>query len=393
MKSLKRSIEKNLPEARAILSGQMPPFVFQFGNSGSLNEVPVFVFHQVTPENFEKQLKYLRENGYYALNAEELYKYTSESIKKDRVVALTFDDATWSFWSCAFPLLKKYDFKAILFAIPGIVPDDPASYFNLEDMWGGKCSLDELNNRAFLEPLCTWDELIIMHESGKVDIQSHSLNHTRIFVSPKLVDFFSPDFDTDIFGNVNVPVTSLDNQDYPERKLQLGAPVFESASRFTCLPRFKESTQLVDTFTSYVREHGERDFFIRHGWRGKLYQIFKKWPVEKLGYYETTEEMKSAVLRELTESKKILEKRLSGKKVNNFCYPWFESSDMADHFVVEAGYQTAHLGLNMRFQSKKSDGPLMRIRRISEEYLLRLPGDGRSFLSSIWMSRLRKRLA
>jgi len=386
---IKESIEKNAPEAKALLTGQMPSFIIKGGRSSSSSDVPVFVFHAVEPERLEHQLLYLRSNGYRTLDADGVEDAVQERTREGEEVGLTFDDATWTFWAYGFPLLKKYNFRAILFAIPGLVPNDSPLYPSIEDVWEGTCSLADLEQRREIQPLCTWRELAIMHQSGLVDIQSHSLTHARVPVSPRVVDFIHPSFDPYFFGNVNVPISPVDNEARPERKLRLGAPVLESAPRLACRLRFRENPELVEAMTRYVQEQGGDRFFECPIWRKKLTGFFKRWAPESLGRLETIEDLDFAVRRELVESKKILEERLY-KKVHHFCYPWFAGSEKADRFAAEYGYHTVHCGLETNCEKGKIVGAPIRIRRISEEYLFRLPGKGRSSIVSIWADRIRR---
>ncbi len=388
---LRRSLEKHVAE-RALLTGQMPSFVTQREGTFPLGEVPVFVFHAVEPTRLEAKFLYLQTNNYRTLDADELEAACREGVRKGREVALTFDDATWTFWAYAFPLLKKYGLRSVLFAIPGIVPDDSTPYPNLEDVCAGRRTEEELEGRGKIQPLCTWRELSIMHESGIVDVQSHSLTHARVPVSSHLVDFLHPDFDTDFYGNVNVPISSLDIPEKPERKLRLGAPVFESAPHMACRPRFREAPELVERMLGYVDKRGSGAFFRRPSWRKELANFFRRWPAGRLGSFQTLPDMKAAARRELEESKKILEERLAGKEIRHFCYPWFTASDMADRLTAQAGYRTVHYGLQTNHRRKWSTEVPFRIRRISDAYLFRLPGKGRLSIWSIYRSFMADRV-
>jgi peptidoglycan/xylan/chitin deacetylase (PgdA/CDA1 family) len=389
VRHLGRSFEKNAPEIKAFLTGQMPSFVTQRRGSTLLGEVPVLVFHDVEPEILDTQLLYLRSNGYRTLDAEALQVAAQGSMSKRRQVALTFDDATWTFWAYAYPLLKKHDFRAILFVIPGIVPEDSTVYPGLEDVWDGRYSRGDLDRRGKIQPLCTWRELAIMHGSGIVDVQSHSLTHARVPVSPRLVDFLHPGFDTYI-SNLNVPISALDDPEHPERRLRLGAPVFRSVPRMVCRPWFKENPQLVRAMTGYVEEHGGSAFFQRPSWRRELTALVRRWPAERLGSFETSEEMVAFARREFAESKKIVEERLVAKEVRHFCYPWYGGSALADRLAAEAGYRAVHYGPAINRRKAQTRAEPCQIRRISEEYLLRLPGDNRLSIWSIWMNRVRR---
>ncbi len=63
----------------------------------------------VSPKKFEKQMNYLKEQGYDAVSLEEM-----EGEKK---VVLTFDDARKGVLEHVYPVLKKLGFKAYLFIV------------------------------------------------------------------------------------------------------------------------------------------------------------------------------------------------------------------------------------------------------------------------------------
>src|SRR5687768_2506783 len=122
--SLRSSLIKNGPEIQAFLTGSMPSFVTRAKGRAVADGVPVFFFHDVEPDRFEGQLRYLRSNGYRTLDADQLEarRRRPGTQNHGRDIALTFDDATWTFWAYAFPLLRRHQARAILFVIAGIVP-------------------------------------------------------------------------------------------------------------------------------------------------------------------------------------------------------------------------------------------------------------------------------
>lgn len=71
----------------------------------------------VSPEQFEKQIKYLSDNGYKAMTFDDL---RANNIP-DKPVILTFDDGYRDAYSDAFPVLKKYNFNAVFYIITGFV--------------------------------------------------------------------------------------------------------------------------------------------------------------------------------------------------------------------------------------------------------------------------------
>ena len=386
---LTQGLSKNVPELKAWLTGQMPRFVGGIADWPDA-AAPVFVFHEVTPDRLEAQLRHVTRNGYETLDTQGIEAALGGRGQQRRSIVLSFDDATSTFWTYAFPLLRKYRCRAILFAIPGLVPDDPTCYPNLEDLWAGRSWQDELTRRARVQPLCTWRELTIMHQSGIVDIQSHSLTHSRIPISPRIVDFLHPGYDTYFYGNVDVPVSSEDDPERPARKLRLGAPVFAFASRLSGRPRFKENPDMVRAVVGHVEQHGGPAFFQQRGWRAALKAQYRRWPAEALGSFESADEMAAAIHCEMVQPKRMLEERLPGKQIRHFCYPWFEGCDLADRLAAEAGYRGLFCGLDTRNRALPAPLGTARVHRIGEDYLFRLPGDGRCSIASIWRHRVKR---
>ena len=91
-----------------------------------IQQVPVLCYHRFgdktqSPLNlpvdiFEAQMKYLKDNGYHTISPAELLDFLNyrQPIPKKSVI-ITIDDGYESFFSVAYPILKKYEFTAILF--------------------------------------------------------------------------------------------------------------------------------------------------------------------------------------------------------------------------------------------------------------------------------------
>jgi hypothetical protein len=70
----------------------------------------------ISPETFEADLIYLQEHGYTSVSVAELIAYVSdpEATLPEKPVLITFDDGHYNNYTYAFPLLKKYNFKALI---------------------------------------------------------------------------------------------------------------------------------------------------------------------------------------------------------------------------------------------------------------------------------------
>lgn len=90
-------------------------------------------FYNITPQEFEEQVLFLREKEYKAIAAEQLI--ASEAPPKERTVLLTFDDGTEEHYTTVLPILDKYGYKSIFFVPAGKVGKTGyLSVWQLKDM-------------------------------------------------------------------------------------------------------------------------------------------------------------------------------------------------------------------------------------------------------------------
>ncbi|MCL2320536.1 MAG: polysaccharide deacetylase family protein [Oscillospiraceae bacterium] len=101
----------------------------------SIDSIPILAYFSVSLQpvsytdwidikNFEAQMDFLYKNGYNTLNSDELYSYIDTGVcDVVNPVVLTFDNGYKDFYDNAFPILKKYKFKAILFQITANVDE------------------------------------------------------------------------------------------------------------------------------------------------------------------------------------------------------------------------------------------------------------------------------
>lgn len=111
--------------------------VLCYHNVGSKEEKEKYPDEQlwtISVENFEEEMKYLHDNNYKTLTMEEFYKWKKGEIEVPfKSVLITFDDGLLSNYHYAFPILKKYNINASVFAIGKcIVKSDEDS-----DEWNG----------------------------------------------------------------------------------------------------------------------------------------------------------------------------------------------------------------------------------------------------------------
>ena len=68
----------------------------------------------ITPEQFESDLKFIKDKGYEAITTQNLVDYFDGKFElPEKPIMITFDDGYLSFYEYAYPLLKQYNMKAV----------------------------------------------------------------------------------------------------------------------------------------------------------------------------------------------------------------------------------------------------------------------------------------
>ena len=137
-------------------------------------EVPIIMYHLiterpkyigkygVTPADVEKDLIYLKEDGYTTVVMQDLIDFVERGKQlPKKPIVLTFDDGNSSDYNYLLPLLQKHDMKAVI-AIIGDATD--------------RYTKDVEKNPKAKFPNMTWHQVKALHESGHFEIQSHGHN-------------------------------------------------------------------------------------------------------------------------------------------------------------------------------------------------------------------------
>jgi len=123
---------------------------------------------RVSPAMFEKQVKYLVENGWHFFTMSELIE-KKESLP-EKSVALTFDDGYEDNYTHAFAILQKYDVKATIY----IVVDRHGRE------WSSRRKAKNNSGELMQEPKLTDVQIEEMLASGLVEIGSHTMTHDNL---------------------------------------------------------------------------------------------------------------------------------------------------------------------------------------------------------------------
>lgn len=93
----------------------------------------------VTTEQLESQFKAINKEGYNCVSVNEIINHiTNGAPLKENAILLTFDDGYKNNLTVLYPLLKKYELRAVIFLVPGYTElansNKSGEYLTLEDI-------------------------------------------------------------------------------------------------------------------------------------------------------------------------------------------------------------------------------------------------------------------
>jgi len=158
-----------------------------------MKTIPVLMYHHVNPlgnfinvmpEIFESHMRYLSEHGYTTLHTEEFLSIISgNTLPPERPIMITFDDGWLDNWVFAFPILRKYHIKAVIFTITSWIGDygrrRRSDEGNVSPLPVHRECEKMIRDGHSSEVMLSWDEVREMEASGLIDIQSHTHTHKR----------------------------------------------------------------------------------------------------------------------------------------------------------------------------------------------------------------------
>jgi len=119
---------------------------------------------RVSIKNFEKQIAYLAKLNYTSYTLSQAIE--EKERLNDKSVVITFDDGYRDNFTNAFPILKKYNFKATIFVIVNRFDND----------WSVHRKVKNSNIVNKIEKL-TDSDIKELLDSGNIEIGAHTINH------------------------------------------------------------------------------------------------------------------------------------------------------------------------------------------------------------------------
>lgn len=129
--------------------------------------------YAVSTHNLILQFTWLRENGFQPVSVDEIIAAANDGPPlPDRAVLITFDDGLSSVYTKAYPLLKLFQYPAVVSIVTNWIETDAKVSYGGTDRTG----------TGFL----TWEQINEMQESGLVEIASHSQDlHRGVQANPQ----------------------------------------------------------------------------------------------------------------------------------------------------------------------------------------------------------------
>ena len=118
------------------IEGQYVVPILMYHSISSADTKPIFVIGRpdkvklrlniVSPKSFDKQMAYLKNNGYQVISLDDFVEGNRVGKKfAHKTVVITFDDGYVDNYTNAFPVLKKYHLSAAIFLITDFVGQNP----------------------------------------------------------------------------------------------------------------------------------------------------------------------------------------------------------------------------------------------------------------------------
>lgn len=134
-------------------------------------QIPIIMYHSllrdearqgtyvISPDDFERDIQFLQENGYETILVQDLIDYVNGGSLPEKPVMLTFDDGYFNNYCYGFEIAKRYQVKFVISPIGSVA-----------DLY------TECGEENAYYSHATWAQLREMADSGLVEVQSHTYN-------------------------------------------------------------------------------------------------------------------------------------------------------------------------------------------------------------------------
>ena len=313
----------------------LPVLIYHYtNNSGTPLTMPVNVF--------EEHCRILAENGWHGICLEEAEAFfLGEGPLPPKSVLISFDDGYLDNYVYAWPILRKYGHKGVIFPVADVVTATSELQGELlrptlDDVWNGRVSEQELppvdtpirkhclGYDMRQDFFISWAEARVMEQSGVISLGGHSLRHEAVYVSSAYTNYFQP-------GSVTAPFN------HAVRDVCWGMPMFERAAELTSRA-FVPSSEMISAIRALVPQDdkGAAAFFSNPQNVAVLEKLVASFGSD-MGKYENEEEKYNRIFGIMRANQDILTRNL-GHSVKSFCWPWGIKDPVSIKAGQEAGF-------------------------------------------------------
>lgn len=335
-----------------------PPFIYHHSDIDSY--LPVFYYHNISVPEFEEHLIYLRENFYSTVTLDEAIMIIESKNRLRKEVVLTFDDGLENYYYHIFPLLLKYNMKAVFYTVPAWV-DTP----------------------GFL----TWEQCREMYNSGLVDFQSHSYSHSKIITKVEIKYIKENKDKNNLLWNIAGIEIDYILKDFKYLLVFEGSSLFKASFGYDLPIEFWEKCIEIKNQIDYPYIKKVISKRIMKNKYNKILKIYSQ-EIKNLGNNEIFQKM----INDLNKSKNMIEKKIEGQKVNHFAFPWHENSELSWHALKEAGFLSGAIGLDIPNFHRVHTHPVYKICRVNGDFLYCLPGNRCKTFKQILYRKVKRRI-
>lgn len=304
----------------------------------------------VPPPVFEAHCKALAEKGCFGVGLREAEDFLihGEPLPAKSFL-FTFDDGYLDNYVHAWPILRKYGHKGVIFAVAdkldqaqrqgalaGAAKDD-LSRPSAVDVASGACppeALPEVDRLLGQDALgftvrqdifLNWDEARRMEKSGEIAVAGHSMRHASVFTGPGYSGFMRPG-----------PRLRTFTRTWPDSFW--GLPNFERGPELSNRA-FIPSPDLVEAVKDLVPQDaaGAAEFFESPDKAAALARLVAGFK-DALGDFESKEAMLERLGGVMENTQATLHREL-GHGARSFCWPWGVFCEEALQLGQAAGFE------------------------------------------------------
>ncbi len=322
-----------------------------FVRGGGLDptDIPVFTFHSLEPESFERKMRYLRDAGYQAIGMPAYLDALLGNLDAPaKSVLVTIDDGRATTWTVGYPILKRLGMRATAFLVTSAVQDSDEVSKTIDDVGSADRGALVARDGSGDRPFVTWGEVRAMREV--IDIESHTHLHARIALGPQTSGVRTEAMQSG-YGAFDCPFVSINGRSVRGGDVPQGTPLPVSAPRLSGRPAYLAAQDRC----------------------------------------ETRDELRAAMRFDLAEARRLIAAKAE-VEATTVCYPWHVFSEEAKRIAAEVGYRAAFAGKASAAPAiSRAGSDVFEVARIGEDYVERLPGPGRRSLLSVLREKLRRR--